>query len=161
MLIYWYHLAVADANVQRASSRCSAQRGVHSVFWRVHCVERGADGLLWLAACACGTAVAFIAVLESIDVLDFVTDPCDKRDAQALLRQMETCLSRSMRSSCGLFNDTRQSCLQLVCNTSSGNGMKLCWALGLKQCHCRACHNTRQTSQRSRFKTIGSGNGTK
>ena len=93
VLIYWYHLAVADANVQRAKLPVLGASAVCILFFGsciVLSVEQ--DGLLWLAACTCEVlAVAFIAVLESIDVLDFVTDPCDKRDAakEALLQQME------------------------------------------------------------------------
>ena len=93
VLIYWYHLAVADANVQRAKLPVLGASAVCILFFGsciVLSVEQ--DGLLWLAACTCEVlAVAFIAVLESIDVLDFVTDPCDKRDAakEALLQRME------------------------------------------------------------------------
>ena len=93
VLIYWYHLAVADANVQRAKLPVLGASAVCILFFGsciVLSVEQ--DGLLWLAACTCEVlAVAFIAVLESIDVLDFVTDPCDERDAakEALLQQME------------------------------------------------------------------------
>lgn len=93
VLIYWYHLAVADANVQRAKLPVLGASAVCILFFGSCIVLRvEQDGLLWLAACTCEVlAVAFIAVLESIDVLDFVTDPCDKRDAakEALLQQME------------------------------------------------------------------------
>ena len=93
VLIYWYHLAVADANVQRAKLPVLGTSAVCILFFGACIVlDVEQDGLLWLAACTSEVlAVAFIAVLESIDVLDFVTDPCDKRDAakEALLLQME------------------------------------------------------------------------
>ena len=90
--IYWYHLAVADANVQRAKIPILCASFLCIVAFGAGVVG-DAQGTWWRVACMCEvSAVALIAVLESIDVLDFVVGPgaCGKQDdRQELLWELE------------------------------------------------------------------------